>query len=277
MTIAQAILESGWGASKLALTYDGQTCNNLFGIKTGSNWKGGKCLVTTTEFYTSGWTTIKDYFRAYESWDDSVADHASFLTAKRYESLRGEDDYLEATAKIKEAGYATAPDYTQSLRRIIESNNLNLYDDCCDDRPDCDPVTSKQLYAKCCAKADGDTDNKGDGDNNGGDNNGGGNNGDGNDGGGNNGGGNDGGGNDGGDNNDGSKINDEDNGFTELDLVDAPDAFVDEKAIEQSIKDADATNTAYVVVIVVLAVVGAAALAALVGFAKVLAPRPQWQ
>jgi flagellum-specific peptidoglycan hydrolase FlgJ len=35
LTIAQAILESGWGSSKLS-----QKANNLFGIKASSSWSG---------------------------------------------------------------------------------------------------------------------------------------------------------------------------------------------------------------------------------------------
>ena len=46
LTIAQAILESGWGESTLAKNY-----NNLFGIKADSSWKGESVLLEIFEFY----------------------------------------------------------------------------------------------------------------------------------------------------------------------------------------------------------------------------------
>ena len=46
VTIAQAILESGWGNS--ALTVKG---NALFGIKAGNSWKGKRMSCRTWEIY----------------------------------------------------------------------------------------------------------------------------------------------------------------------------------------------------------------------------------
>jgi hypothetical protein len=46
LTIAQAILESGWGSSQLSVR-----AKNLFGIKAFSNWRGGKITLPTTEWY----------------------------------------------------------------------------------------------------------------------------------------------------------------------------------------------------------------------------------
>ena len=54
--IAQAILESGWGKSKLASTY-----HNYFGMKCGTKWTGKSVNLTTQEEYEVGTlTTIKD-------------------------------------------------------------------------------------------------------------------------------------------------------------------------------------------------------------------------
>ena len=63
--IAQAILESGWGKSKLAAQY-----HNYFGLKCGSKWTGKSVNMTTKEEYQPGTlTTIKDNFRVYDSMD----------------------------------------------------------------------------------------------------------------------------------------------------------------------------------------------------------------
>ena len=66
--IAQAILESGWGESKLASKY-----HNYFGMKCGTTWKGKSVNMETKEEYTPGTlTTIKDNFRVYDSMEEGV-------------------------------------------------------------------------------------------------------------------------------------------------------------------------------------------------------------
>ena len=61
--IAQAILESGWGKSKLAATY-----HNYFGLKCGTKWTGKSVNMNTQEEYEPGvLTTIADNFRVFDS------------------------------------------------------------------------------------------------------------------------------------------------------------------------------------------------------------------
>mgnify|MGYP000760043423 CR=1 FL=1 len=47
--IAQAILESGWGESRLAAVY-----HNYFGLKCGTKWTGKSVNLSTMEEYTPG-------------------------------------------------------------------------------------------------------------------------------------------------------------------------------------------------------------------------------
>ena len=105
LTIAQAILESGWGKSGLTVK-----ANALFGIKAGTNWKGRVYSAKTQECYDGvNFTTVTALFRAYDSWEESVADHSALLTgAARYKAVIGERDYKTACRAIKAAGYATA-------------------------------------------------------------------------------------------------------------------------------------------------------------------------
>lgn len=64
LTIAQAILESGWGKS--GLTVKG---NALFGIKAGTSWTGAVYSGKTQECYDGvTFTTVTGLFRAYGSW-----------------------------------------------------------------------------------------------------------------------------------------------------------------------------------------------------------------
>lgn len=125
LTIAQAILESGWGKSGLTVK-----ANALFGIKAGSSWKGRVYSTKTQECYDGvNFTTVTALFRAYGSWAESVADHSALLTgAARYKAIIGEQDYKTACRAIKAAGYATDPQYADKLIQIIESYNLTAYD-----------------------------------------------------------------------------------------------------------------------------------------------------
>jgi len=124
LTIAQAILESGWGESSLTIN-----ANALFGIKATNTWKGKVYNTKTKECYNGiTFTTIDACFRAYDSWEESIADHSAFLTASRYAAVIGERDYKKACTAIKAAGYATDPDYSAKLIKIIEQYGLTQYD-----------------------------------------------------------------------------------------------------------------------------------------------------
>lgn len=125
LTIAQAILESGWGKSGLTVK-----ANALFGIKAGASWKGKAYSAKTQECYDGvSYTTITALFRAYDSWAESVADHSALLTGlARYKAVIGERDYKTACRAIKAAGYATSPDYAEKLIQLIELYGLTVYD-----------------------------------------------------------------------------------------------------------------------------------------------------
>ena len=118
LTIAQAILESGWGKSALATKG-----NNLFGMKGA----GGK--YKTFEYINGKRVDIVDSFKVYPDWETSVIDHGNlFLRASRYQNLISERDYKEACRKVQADGYATAPNYAESLINIIEQYKLYQYD-----------------------------------------------------------------------------------------------------------------------------------------------------
>ena len=138
VSMAQFILESGYGKSELA-----QQANNCFGMKTslsGNSWSGsswdGKSVYTkkTQEQNADGsMVTITADFRKYACVEDSIADHAAYLhgamngSKKRYEGLAGCTDYKKAAQIIKDGGYATSHTYVQNLCNIIERWNLIQY------------------------------------------------------------------------------------------------------------------------------------------------------
>lgn len=124
VTIAQAILESGWGKS--TLTVKG---NALFGIKAGKSWTGRRLNCSTWEIYDGKRTDIVDAFRAYDSWEESVADHSAFLAGiARYKNIVGNTDAEEVCRLLQQDGYATATNYAASLIKLINQYNLTRYD-----------------------------------------------------------------------------------------------------------------------------------------------------
>lgn len=118
ITLAQGILESGSGKSRLA-----KKGRNHFGIKCTSDWHG---------------RTIKEdddkkneCFRKYRKAKHSFRDHSKFLaTRKRYEFLFKYDkrDYKSWATGLKQAGYATNPKYPSLLINLIEKYDLDKYD-----------------------------------------------------------------------------------------------------------------------------------------------------
>lgn len=117
ITLAQGILESGDGNSRLAK--DG---NNHFGIKCHSDWSGERIF---EDDETKG-----ECFRSYSNAKESFEDHSAFLLRKRYESLfkLDIDDYKGWAHGLKNCGYATNPKYPQLLIKIIEEFNLTAFD-----------------------------------------------------------------------------------------------------------------------------------------------------
>ncbi|MBU5317605.1 LysM peptidoglycan-binding domain-containing protein [Clostridium bornimense] len=123
VTIAQAILESGWGSSTLSVK-----AKNLFGIKAFDDWAGAYTTMDTTEYYNGMRQTVSARFRAYNSFNDSIKDHTKLLLTERYKAVREATNYKDACYALKNCGYATDPNYPQLLITLIEQNNLTRYD-----------------------------------------------------------------------------------------------------------------------------------------------------
>ncbi|WP_454861182.1 glycoside hydrolase family 73 protein [Peribacillus frigoritolerans] len=128
ITIAQAILESGWGKSELSVKY-----NNIFGIKS-YNWDGKSANIRTSEFHEEN---IQADFRVYDTISDSLQDHSVFLTENpRYEKngLFSAKTYSEQATALQEAGYSTIENeagekiYSELLIELIRQHQLQLID-----------------------------------------------------------------------------------------------------------------------------------------------------
>ncbi|MEG2983593.1 MAG: NlpC/P60 family protein [Peptostreptococcaceae bacterium] len=124
ITIAQAIIESGWGKSGLT-----KKANNLFGIKAIGNWKGPYVEMKTGEY--GGKVTIVAKFRKYPSWDDSMVDHANFLFVNKRYTKAGVfkcTNYIDQIRAIHRAGYATDPNYSSTIISVVKKYGLQVYD-----------------------------------------------------------------------------------------------------------------------------------------------------
>ena len=118
ITLAQGVLESGSGNSRLA-----KEGNNHFGIKCGSSWTGKKIHHDDDKKH--------ECFRVYKSPWGSYRDHSKFLTGNsRYSSLFDFKitDYKSWAYGLKKAGYATDRKYPKRLIKIIEDHQLYRYD-----------------------------------------------------------------------------------------------------------------------------------------------------
>jgi flagellar protein FlgJ len=127
VTIAQAIIESYWGSSRLSAED-----NNYFGIK-GDSQPGtaGVVWFDTWEVRGGRSVMINAPFRAYNSMAESFVDHGNFfLDNSRYASAMAvKDDARQFAQAIARDGYATDPGYAGKLIQLMDRYDLYRYDD----------------------------------------------------------------------------------------------------------------------------------------------------
>lgn len=116
ITLAQGIIESGYGNSHLCEYY-----NNHFGIKA----HGRPNYVVRAD------DKPDDKFRVYANAEESFEDHSKFLQQRRYTSQTShlaKDDYAGWARVLEKKKYATAADYANTLIKEIKKYNLAKYD-----------------------------------------------------------------------------------------------------------------------------------------------------
>ena len=116
ITLAQGIIESADGKSTLA-----NTANNHFGVK--GTYNGNYVLANDDK--------PNEKFKKYDNVGQSYEDHSKVLMASRYQQYTknlSPDDYKGWAEGIKKGGYATASNYVSTIVGVIESCNLQKYD-----------------------------------------------------------------------------------------------------------------------------------------------------
>ena len=139
-TLAQAALESGWGERGIG--------NHFCGIKAGKDTPANKKqLLNTTEILNApnlGYKfpqvmsiyqlpsgkykyEVKDWFRKYDTPEECFTDHAEFFFRnKRYaKALLVKADPYKFADEVAKAGYATATNYADILKKLIKKIEEN--------------------------------------------------------------------------------------------------------------------------------------------------------
>ena len=137
---AQAILESGWGKSRVGRF-------NLFGITRGTSWKGKTVLVLTHEYFSTPdrtfslpervvsvckvknkklWHyTVYRLFKDFDSLSDCLAEHARLLQkpgfADAWPFRHDAEEFARRICDTLRSRYATSPDYLRMMFLLIKS------------------------------------------------------------------------------------------------------------------------------------------------------------
>jgi flagellar protein FlgJ len=129
VTVAQSILESNWGRSKLSTAE-----LNYFGFKCVRPTSPGPIAIRcarypTTECIPAPCHPVDAFFRSYASIDDSFRDYGRLLTTSaNYAAalpVRSDPDaFIRAVARK----YATDPEYANKVIRLMDLYNLRRFD-----------------------------------------------------------------------------------------------------------------------------------------------------
>lgn len=124
ITLAQVILESDVRGHLSELASLGK---NLFGIK--GQGPNGTIYLPTHEYIGGMEITIDAGFKKYQTYYQSMVDHAQLLKAPRFQYfLKNASSLKEYAFGIQDGGYATDPIYAMKLLSIIDRYGLKQYD-----------------------------------------------------------------------------------------------------------------------------------------------------
>lgn len=126
--IAQAILESAYGTSELAVN-----AHNYFGLK----YREGRCETCIGIYHKVGSEQNPDgsYVSSAMRWckftrmEQGVIGYFDFINISNYSNLRGVTEPRQYLENIKEDGYATSLRYVDNLMSVIETWRLTDYDE----------------------------------------------------------------------------------------------------------------------------------------------------
>jgi flagellum-specific peptidoglycan hydrolase FlgJ len=126
ITLAQAILESGWGQTGLA-----KKGNNYFGIKAEAHAAPDDYIEMPTHEVISGHSVEElARFARYATPLDGFKAHGLLLSqASRYQpAMAVRHDPAQFAAALQHCGYSTNPHYAEALMALVAELDLAQYD-----------------------------------------------------------------------------------------------------------------------------------------------------
>lgn len=124
VVLAQAILESDWGRSRLA-----RRNRNLFGIKAHARGNTSAVVYSTTEYTGGQRRRQRARFAHYPSYSACLEDYARLLGRPRYARARAvAANPFAFAAELQRCGYATDPRYAHKLGILIRRYDLTRFD-----------------------------------------------------------------------------------------------------------------------------------------------------
>ncbi len=135
ITAGQAYYEGGCAGYPISVI-----AQNHFGIKMHSGWEGkvfdhGEDVVYNSyadlvNIKGTDYAKNASLWRAYDTLDEAVADHSTFLLQyDRYDIVLEAKDYKEAAQALMTSGYCSSSDYPETLIKFIETYGFEQLDD----------------------------------------------------------------------------------------------------------------------------------------------------
>ena len=119
--VAQAALETGWGAKELTAA-DGSNSYNVFNLKAGKDWIGKTVSKEVSEFFNGHWIKTTAKFRAYDSYDEAFADYAKLINSNSRYAPALNQDAAGFAAALQQGGFATDPNYSDKMMKVVNSS-----------------------------------------------------------------------------------------------------------------------------------------------------------
>lgn len=116
IVITQAIAESSDSNGNFGQGLTVKHGNNFFGIKAGSDWRGNTYVAQDSD------GTPNQYFRAYNTPEESINDYFDWMTKNGYTAAVnavGQSSASDQVDAIAARGYAASPQYSQFLKSIL--------------------------------------------------------------------------------------------------------------------------------------------------------------
>lgn len=119
VTLAQAMLESGYGASKLSVE-----ANNMFGMKTNEDWHGDTYEIITGEHTKNGFVKVEAVFKKFGSVEEGFMEYGNYLKNRgfyndAFENTNDPAKFLQCLVDENGPRYATDPQYAGKVLDIM--------------------------------------------------------------------------------------------------------------------------------------------------------------